>query len=123
MEYYSKFTIFPVEIIERIIDHFQDDITTLTSMIHLPDFACTFPLCRKHLFFSVELYAAPGSGDIKHLLWCNSGIGHCVREVTLLTDLFLERWIPGSLNASADNVQTRRLLPIEIFKLLPKYHG
>lgn len=57
------------------------------------------------------MYAAPGSEDIIHLLWCNPGIGHCAREVTLPIDLSLERWTPGSPNI------------VPTVKLLPKYRS
>ena len=48
MEYPSKFSDFPIEIIERIIDDLENDIAALTAVSETCH--ALLPTCRKHLF-------------------------------------------------------------------------
>ena len=85
-------TYLPFEIIEQVIDELYDDIVTLKSTAQTCH--ALLPLCRKHIFQSIDLTIpqsawqvpraySPPSHSFQRLLDRNPDIGRYVRDLTL----------------------------------------
>ena len=104
MEYPSKFSDFPIEIIERIIDDLENDIAALTAVSETCH--ALLPICRKHLFRSIDL-SPRGPLSLKNLsqlLRYHPDIGLYVRELKLYLNESLDRWDPSKQDPYADNI-------------------
>ncbi|KIK00139.1 hypothetical protein K443DRAFT_666541 [Laccaria amethystina LaAM-08-1] len=100
----------PLEIIEQVIDELRDDIVTLKSTAQTCH--ALLPLCRKHIFRSIDLTPhsqvpcsySPLSHLFQHVLNRNPDIGRYVRDLTLTLYVSNFPWhggltIPESLDS------------------------
>ena len=104
MEYPSKFSDFPIEIIERIIDDLENYITALTAVSETCH--ALLPICRKHLFRCIDL-SPRGPLSLKNLsqlLRYNPDIRLYIRELKLHLNESLNSWDPSKQDAYADNI-------------------
>ncbi|EDR16156.1 uncharacterized protein LACBIDRAFT_321388 [Laccaria bicolor S238N-H82] len=106
MEYPSKLSVFPIEIIEHIIDDLENDIDALTAVSETCH--ALLPLCRKRLFQSIDLSPRGPSSlkNLSRLLRYNPDIALYIRELKLHLNRSLDNWDPNGPNAYADNILT-----------------